>query len=106
MKHKTASLLKKVIFSFTLLSFNSFAYSECPYKTTALYIGDGGYLWMLFAGGGSAFIKPENPDLKNIYALVLAAQMSDKSIVVRYQADNVSCTSGQRSDVQGVWLYK
>lgn len=100
------NLIHKIVLCLALISFNLFAYTECPYKTTALYVGDDGFLWMLFTGGGSAFIKPEDPDLKNIYTTVLAAQMADKSIVVRYVADNVSCASGQRHDVQGVWLYK
>jgi len=106
MRRKTISIVQKFIIFLVLFSPNLWAVTECQVKTIALYVGDHGVLWMEFANGGSAYIEPTDADFKNIYTLVLAAQMSDKAITVRYDADNVSCKAAQRSDVRGVWLYR
>ncbi len=73
-------------------------------KTNRLYIGDNGALWITFVGGGAAYMKNTDVDYKDTYAMLLAAQMSDKTVVVRFQSDDALCNSGTRSDISGVWL--
>ena len=100
---KTRILVFVVI---ALLSNVSYAYKECAVKTNKLYIGDNGYLWMTFVGGGVAHMASSDVDFERTYAMLLAAQMADKTVAVRFQDSNAVCNSGTRSDISGVWLYK
>lgn len=105
-KRSSIDLLKFLFISLVFLSTSVHAITECQVKTAALYVGDNGIVWLEFTNGGSTFLEAGDPNLNNIYTLALAAQMSDKSIVVRYEADNVPCNTVRRGDVRGVWLYR
>lgn len=100
--------MKSIIFGIVMaiMSTSSFAYKECPVKTSRLYIGDNGSLWMTFVGGGAASIRNSDVDFEMTYSLLLAAQMSDKTVTIRFQGDDALCNSGTRTDVAGVWLHK
>ena len=67
-------------------------------------MGDSGILWLNFEKGGAAYIHQDDVNFKNIYPLILAAQMANKNIIIRYKSDEVICNTGTRSDIQGVWL--
>ena len=88
------------------VSMPAFSYTECAAKTSRLYIGDNGSLWMVFESGGVANIRSSDVDFDKTYSMLLAAQMADKQVVIRYQDDNAQCGTGTRSDIVGVWLIK
>ncbi len=88
------------------ISASALSYTECTVKTSRLYIGDNGSLWMVFEGGGIAYMNKDDLDFDNTYALLLAAQMADKQVAVRFQESDVQCNTGTRSDITGVWLIK
>ncbi|MEC4729052.1 hypothetical protein HWQ46_26420 [Shewanella sp. D64] len=88
------------------ISTSVFAYKECAAKTSRLYIGDNGSLWMVFESGGVANIRSNDVDFDRTYSMLLAAQMADKQVVIRYQDDSAQCGTGIRSDIVGVWLIK
>ncbi|MDP2576045.1 hypothetical protein Q8W40_27995 [Vibrio penaeicida] len=98
---------KLVLFLSALLVSNiSFAdsYKECVEKTSKVYVGDNGILWLSFKDGGSALIKRDDPDFNNILTIVTAAHMAGRSITVRYIDSTATCSGPVRSDVRGVWL--
>ena len=100
--------MKKLILGIALIfiSSSSFAYKECAVKTNRLYIGDNGSLWMTFVGGGAANMRNSDVDFKDTYSMLLAAQIADKNVVVRFSDTNAQCNTGTRSDIQGVWLHR
>ena len=100
--------MKNVIFGImiSMVSMSSFAYKECQVKTSKLYIGDNGALWMMFVGGGVANMRSSDVDFDRTYSMLLAAQMADKTVTVRFQDSDAGCNSGRRSDIAGVWLHK
>jgi len=97
---------KVLICVLMILTSEVFAATECRKTTNKIYVGDDAALWLVFSGGGSAYINETDKNFKNIYSLVLAAHMAQKSITVRYSADNVQCSSESRNDIRGVWLEK
>ncbi|CCN46595.1 hypothetical protein MADA3029_420060 [Vibrio nigripulchritudo MADA3029] len=100
--------MKKLLLflSVLLVSNVSFAdsYKECVENTSRVYVGDDGILWLSFKDGGSALIKRDDPDFKNILTVVTAAHMANRSIIVRYVDPAATCSGPVRSDVRGVWL--
>ena len=92
----------------TLLAFTSpsFAVTECAQSLGKIWAGDEGHIWLAFESGGSGYLVPSDPDLKNTLALATAALMGGKTIIVRYATDGVSCNAGARSDIVGIWLVK
>ncbi|NOU52141.1 hypothetical protein HG263_16550 [Pseudoalteromonas sp. JBTF-M23] len=100
--------MKKLVLgaSLALLSINAFAYKECTVETSRLYIGDDGHLWLQFINGGLANMKASDIDFEHTYSLLLAAQMADKKVTVRFKDDNAQCNSGTRSDIVGVWVHR
>lgn len=102
MKHTFKLLILLSIF----ISASALSYTECVVKTNRLYIGDNGSLWMVFEGGGVANMHESDLDFDRTYSLLLAAQMADKQVAVRFQESNVQCNTGTRSDITGVWLFK
>ena len=84
----------------------AYAVKECSLKTDKLFVGDDGSLWMTFVGGGAANMYSSDVDFERTYSMLLAAQLADKEVVVRFQDDNAQCNLGIRSDIVGVWLVK
>src|SRR5689334_2381992 len=81
------------------------AYTECTVVPSAVFAGDEGTFYIVYADGGSGVIASSDPDFKQTVALVTAAMLADKQLDVRYAADGASCTSGQQY-VIGVRLYR
>jgi hypothetical protein len=90
---------------FVFLSTSAFSITECPVNISKLYVGDGGgILWLSFVKGGAAHVSQNDINFKSILSVSLAAKMADKDIVVRFVESNVTCNSGTRGDVRGIWL--
>jgi len=81
------------------------AYTECTVVPSAVFAGDEGSFYIVYAGGGSGVIGASDPDFKQTVALVTAAMLADKQLDVRYAGDGVSCTAGGQY-VIGVRLYR
>jgi len=81
------------------------AYTECTVVPTAVFAGDEGTFYIVYAGGGSGVIGSYDPDFKQTVALVTAAMLADKQLDVRYAGDGVSCTAGGQY-VIGIRLYR
>ena len=102
-------LMKKIVIYAILsifISNNVYAVKECRVKTDKLYVGDNGSLWMVFIGGGVANMTSSDVDFERTYSMLLAAQMADKEVTVRFQDDNAQCNTGTRSDIVGVWVHR
>jgi len=94
-----------VVILLSFISMGAHAVTECPVTISKLYVGDDAeILWLNYKQGGSASITSSESNFKNILSVVLAAKMADKNLIVRYEADNVSCAGEHRKDIRGVWL--
>jgi hypothetical protein len=93
------SLLAGLVMQVTPLTAN--AYTECALTPSRFFVGDS-ILWVNYQEGGVGTIAQSSPDFKPVLAVIIAAITTQKSILVRYVADGVSCTSQQ--DIKGVWL--
>jgi hypothetical protein len=67
-------------------------------------VGDDGFVWLHYNGGGSAKILPSDVDKNNILSLAIPANLFRNFLIVRYYADGVNCKTEGRSDVRGVYL--
>lgn len=94
-----------VIFAASLFPIYSLAATECTVKVIRIFSGDEGYVWLFYQNGGSAYLLPSDPDLKNTLALATVALTTGNSVAVRYLADGVACTSSGRSDFVGMHLF-
>ncbi|MDT9000339.1 hypothetical protein RQP53_13780 [Paucibacter sp. APW11] len=82
------------------------AYTECTGTISAVWTGDGGGVQVVMTGGMSWNIAPNDPNLKNILAMASLAMLTGKQVVVRFQANGVSCSNQPtRSDVAGMYVY-
>jgi hypothetical protein len=77
------------------------AVTECMVTPKAFYVGDS-MLWVDWMEGGSGIIRQSDPDFNPTLAVVSMAVTNQKSIVVRYAADNVDCK--EKNDIAGIWL--
>ena len=80
------------------------AYTECTVNISRIWIGDDGYLWLLYTNGGSGYLLPNDPDREGTLSAGTTALVAQRQMIVRYQADGVACTSTGRSDLVGVYL--
>lgn len=80
------------------------AYTECTVNIHRIWAGDNGYIFIIYQGGGSVMIPPAHPDQKNVLALATAAFMANRQIIVRYNADSVSCAAEGVNDLRGIYL--
>jgi len=106
--HHKMQRCKKMILAtvFLLGSAGAIAYTECTLNLTRIYAGDNGYVWLYYDNAGSAYVMPNDPDIKNILALATTALIGSKSIIVRYDANAVACSTLGRGDVAGIYLLK
>ena len=82
----------------------AFAYTECTVTLTNIYAGDGGYVWLYYTNGGSAYVAPSNADKTSILSMAMTALVGTRQMIVRYTTDGAVCTSTSRSDLIGVHL--
>ena len=82
-----------------------FAYVECgPLAIKSYYVGDKGWLWVLWENGGAANIHISNPDYKSTLAVVMLAESTNRKVTVRYD-NGISCTASPAA-ILGMWLSK
>jgi hypothetical protein len=93
-----SSLIAGLVMQVAPLSAN--AYVECALTPTKFFVGDS-ILWVNYQEGGVGTIAQADPDFKPVFAVIMTAITTQKSVLVRYP-DGASCTSQQ--DILGVWL--
>jgi hypothetical protein len=93
-----SSLIAGLVMQITPLNAN--AYVECALTPTKFFVGDS-ILWVNYQEGGVGTIAQSDPDFKPVFAVIVTAITTQKSVLVRYP-DGASCTSQQ--DIQGIWL--
>lgn len=81
------------------------AVTQCEVYIYNIWAGDGGNIYFSYTNGGSTFLIPSNPDREAVLALVTTALVASRRVVVRYAADNVDCTSQNRGDFMGLYLF-
>ena len=77
------------------------AYTECTVTPQKIFVGDT-ILWVNYSEGGVSTLPQSDPDFKPTLAVFMTAITTMKTVIVRYAADGVSCTSNQ--ELSGVWL--
>jgi len=96
---------KSIFISLALISSNSFAATDCTTTIDRIWAGDEGYIWFHLNNNGSFKMSSTDLDQKSILAMGMTALTTGNSIVVRYHEDNADCTSGNRDDLRGIYLY-
>ena len=79
------------------------AYTECSVQISRVFSGDDGMIWMFYAQGGAAYLAANDPDKEATLTLAMTALVASRPVVVRYQANGVTCTE-TRSDLIGFFL--
>lgn len=95
-------------FIFVALSFLSclaHAYTDCTVTIDKIYAGDGGVIYISYEGGGSVVVL-NNSDQKNALSLAMSAFAMNKRVAVRYNSNNVSCTTNLVNDFAGLSILK
>lgn len=82
------------------------AYTQCQSTVASIWAGDGGMIWIAMDNGGAAQISSSDPNREAVIALATTALTTRRSIIIRYQADNVDCATFGRSDFVGMYLLK
>ena len=98
------SLLRYLAVFCIIFSTPALAYTECTSTVAKMYSGDGGYIWFYFANGGSAYIRNSNPDFNMLVAFGMTALAGARMVTIRYLANDVVCSSVERSNVVGIFL--
>jgi len=80
------------------------AVTQCQAKVQKIWAGDGGYIWAHLDNGGAAIISPTDANREAVISLATTALVAGRSVIIRYQADNVDCTQVGRSDFVGMYL--
>jgi hypothetical protein len=80
------------------------AYTECSVTLEKMFSGDDGSVWFHFTNGGSAYVLQTDPDTAVMTSFGITGLISSRPMVIRYNANGVSCTSFGRSDVVGLYL--
>jgi hypothetical protein len=103
---RAARIARLLGIAIAVIAGQCYAYTECVGHVTRLYTGDGSYVWVQMDDGLTWYVAPSDPDTKNILATATSALVTGLSIVARFSTDSVPCdgSSGNRSDVQGMWL--
>ena len=80
------------------------AMTQCQSNVEKMWAGDGAYIWVHLANGGSAIIAPNDPNREAVIAMTITAMTTERQVVIRYAADNVACRSQGRTDLLGMYL--
>lgn len=99
--------MKKILLIILVMfSIPSLSYKECGMKTQKIFVGDDGYMWMMFVNGGVANMSKDDIDFDKTYSLLPAAQMAGKEVTIRFSSDSAVCNQGTRSDIRSVWVHR
>ena len=92
-----------------LSAHTTFAATECRVTPTNLFVGGdspaghgSNYFFVNYAEGGAGVVYQN--DKRPLTAVVMAAKTSQRTLVVRYQADNVNCATQNPGVILGMWL--
>jgi hypothetical protein len=80
------------------------AATECAVTPLRFFVGEGS-LWVVWVEGGAGVIFQSDPDFKTTLAAIMLAISTQKSVIVRYAADGVPCTSPQQ-EIAGLWVLR
>jgi len=83
----------------------AFAMTECTAAPERFFVGDG-ILYVSWLGGGTGVINQADPDFKPTLAVITAAVLAPKTVVVRYAEDNANCSGATAYNIVGVWLVR
>ncbi|PSV33007.1 hypothetical protein C9J40_00665 [Photobacterium sp. GB-72] len=103
----------KIYFAFAILltTSNAYAVTECTEKIVNYFVGTSevnqsdAHLWITFERGGSASVSSKSAAFDGMLSTVITSIAADKTVKVRYKADNVECKM-HHGDWVGIWLYK
>lgn len=94
-----------------LLAPAAFSATECAVIPGSLFVGGDppvgsgtNYFYISYGEGGAGVVYQSNFNYKSLLAIVVTAKASQRKIIVRYQADGVSCTAENPSPILGMWL--
>jgi hypothetical protein len=66
-----------------------------------MFAGDNG-MTIVYSTGGNAYMAASDPNFKQVFALITAARLSEKVVIIRLGGAS-SCTEGGQTLI-GVWL--
>ncbi|MEL4893533.1 hypothetical protein PQU63_18775 [Xanthomonas protegens] len=101
MKFRVSSISLALGLLLCVIASPAMAVTECMVTPKAFYVGDS-MLWVDWVEGGAGIIRQSDPDFNPTLAVVSMAVTNQKSLVVRYSADNVDCAG--RNDIAGIWM--
>lgn len=79
------------------------ATTECTAKVTRIWAGDSGHIYIFLYGGGAAVMVPSDPNREAALSLAITAMTTDRTLTVRYSADNAVCAA-THFDVVGLYF--
>lgn len=81
------------------------AFTDCTNTVANVYTGDSGAVQIGVTVGPSAYLYSTDPNLKTILVTGIAALLTGKTVVMRFAASGVSCTTtALRSDLNGLYV--
>ena len=82
------------------------AVTECSGHIIRIWTGDEGKMWLFMDNGVAAYTIRTDPDTKNLLAIGSVALVANKTLTIRFEADQVPCdgSTGPRDDVVGAYL--
>lgn len=83
----------------------AFAYTECSAQVKSIWSGAGHIRIYLTNGADAIIFDPTQPTNTAILSMAMTALNTSRTVVVRYQADDVDCASAVgRTDFIGMHL--
>jgi hypothetical protein len=79
------------------------ATTECTAKVTRIWAGDSGHIYIFLLDGGAAVMTPSDPNREAALSLAITAMTTNRTLTVRYSADNASCVA-THFDVVGLYF--
>jgi len=79
------------------------AVTQCQVKMLRVWADTNGTVWLDFDNNTGVGISAGTPGRDQMMALGVAALTTGRSVIVRYAADNVTC-SANRNDFLGLYL--
>ena len=86
-------------------STSAYSFTECTVEIEKIGVQDKDYVIIYFENGGMIMLGPTSPNPQNSLMLATTALLENRSIIVRYEDDNVECDSEYKK-VTGIYIVK
>lgn len=94
-----------IIFSCSvLMAYPAAAWTQCQDGVSRVWAGDDSNIWVHLNNGGTFVVPSANPSKEAILSMAITALTASREIIIRYEADGVSCDAVGRNDVLGMYL--